>query len=97
MLTQGLTFANNPNVLLNVKFNETCPFPIGVARGPLSATVFFLTEAMASAGMAVLPLTKVGVTSTSSHWIGALAALKMDLTDSAISGPIPSPGIRVTV
>jgi hypothetical protein len=87
MLTQGLTFANNPNVLLNVKFNETCPFPIGVARGPLSATVFFLTEA----------LTKVGVTSTSSHWIGALAALKMDLTDSAISGPIPSPGIRVTV
>ena len=45
--THGLTLANRLKVLLNVKLSETWPFPIGVASGPLSATVFFLMESMA--------------------------------------------------
>jgi hypothetical protein len=36
-------------------------------------------------------------TSTCSHSTGTLSALKIVLTDSATSAPIPSPGIRVTV
>lgn len=86
------------------------------ARGPLRATKFFFTLAMASSGMTVFPSFKVGVTSTGSHLIGAyldlsllylrrsgalpsvtFAAAKMSLTDCAISGPMPSPSINVTV
>jgi hypothetical protein len=44
---------------------------------------------MASSGITVFPFFKMGVTSTSSHTIGTLAAEKIDLTDSAISAPIP--------
>lgn len=51
--------------------------------------MFFLIEATASAGMVDTPSTMVGVTSTSSQTIGTLAALKICLTDSEISGPIP--------
>ena len=69
---------------------------MGVARGPLRATVLLRTLAMASSGMAVLPSLIMGVTSTSSHSIGVFAAVKISLTEREISGPIPSPGIRVT-
>jgi len=37
---------------------------------PFNATVFFLTDWMAASGMAVFPFTRIGVTSTSSHWMG---------------------------
>lgn len=63
-----------------------------MARGPLSAIVFFLMLAMASAGMVETPSTMVGATETSSHLMGALAALKISLTDCEISGPIPCVG-----
>jgi hypothetical protein len=43
------------------------------ARGPLRATKFFLTDWIAASGIAVLPSTKIGVTSTDSHSIGACA------------------------
>ena len=64
-------------------------YVLGVARGPLRAIVFFLMEATASAGIVETPSTIVGVTSTSSQTIGTLALVKIALTDSAISGPIP--------
>lgn len=69
---------------------------MGVARGPLRATVLLRTLWIATSGMAVLPSLMTGVTSTSSHSIGVLAAAKICLTEREISGPIPSPGIKVT-
>ena len=38
-----------------------------------------------------------GVTSTDSQEMGASAAAKIFWTEAAISGPIPSPGMSVTV
>lgn len=66
------------------------------ARGPLSATKFFLTLSMAASGITVRPSFSMGVTSTGSHLMGTLAAVKMSLTAWEISGPIPSPSIKVT-
>lgn len=82
--------------------------------------MFFLIDLIAFSGIWLLPWTRIGVTSTSSHSMGVfarakvtfqvsprlvntraraqresgrtLAALKMSLTDSAISGPIPGQG-----
>ena len=71
ILTQGLTLANRLNVRLRVKLSETCPLPMGVASGPFRATVFFLILSIAARGIAVLPSTRIGVTSTSSQSIGA--------------------------
>lgn len=62
---------------------------LGVASGPFSATVLALILLIASSGMTVFPFLRIGVTSTSSHEIGALAAAKICFTDAAISGPIP--------
>lgn len=41
------------------------------AKGPFSATKFFLTLSMALSGMTVFPFLRWGVTSTNSHSIGA--------------------------
>jgi hypothetical protein len=77
--------AKREKVRRRVKFRETCPFPIGVARGPFRAILFFVTkrqlreeaggregepEAIASSGIAVFPSLRMGVTSTGSHRIG---------------------------
>lgn len=43
---------------------------LGVARGPLSAIVFFLIDLIAFSGMVETPSTRTGVTSTSSHVMG---------------------------
>jgi hypothetical protein len=60
---------------------------------PLSATLFLLTLSRASSGIVVTPFLKKGVTFTSSHSIGTFAAEKMRLTETEISGPIPSPRV----
>ena len=64
---------------------------------PLRATLFLLTLNRASSGIVVTPSFKKGVTSTSSQTIGTLFAAKIFLTAAEISGPIPSPGIIVTI
>lgn len=53
---------------------------------------------MAACGIPIFPSACLtGVTSTVSHWIGTFAATKICWTAAEISGPIPSPGIRVTL
>lgn len=42
--------------------------------------MFFLTDAMASSGMTVLPFFRMGVTSTSSHLMGACSRQHQDFT-----------------
>uniref|UniRef100_A0A6B0UHY5 Putative secreted protein n=1 Tax=Ixodes ricinus TaxID=34613 RepID=A0A6B0UHY5_IXORI len=67
-------------------------------RGPLRPILFLLTESMAFCGMPNLPSGPLtGVTSTTSHWIGTPAVLKISWTEAEISGPMPSPGMSVTV
>jgi len=65
---------------------------------PLSATLLALILSNAFFGISVFPVTGLmtGVTSTSCHIIGAFAAAYICFTLFAISGPIPSPGMRVT-
>lgn len=83
------------------------------ASGPFRATLFRLILSMVSSLIEVLPSFSWGVTSTGSHLTGAfdplvdariigfhgstLAAAKISLTDWEISGPIPSPSIKLTV
>lgn len=82
------------------------------ANGPFNATLFLSMLSMVSGAMTVFPSTNLGVTSTGSHLIGAyiisvpvllrygfvrtFAASKISLTDWEISGPIPSPSIKLT-
>lgn len=50
---------------------------LGVARGPLSATVFFLMLTIAFSGIVEMPSTSTGVTETSSHWMGTCGSAKV--------------------
>lgn len=53
------------------RFKERWPFPIGVARGPLSPILFARTDSMAFGGIPNFPSGYLtGVTSTMSHSIG---------------------------
>lgn len=66
---------------------------IGVCRIPLSPSLLRFREAMDSRNSSsecLLPVS-TPVTSTCSHSMGTLSALKMVLTASATSAPIPSP------
>lgn len=71
----------------------------GVCRMPFSPSLFLFSEAIDSRNSSSECLSPVSTpdTSTCSHSMGTLSALKTVLTDSATSAPIPSPGIRVTV
>jgi len=80
------------------KFNDRWPLPMGVINGPFNPIVFLLTESMAAWGIPNFPsIPRTGVTSTGSQEIGTWAAAKIFWTAAEISGPIPSPGMRVTV
>jgi len=69
-----------------------------VARGPFRPILFFSTDSIALGGIPNFPSGYfTGVTSTTSHSMGTFAAAKIFWTEAEISGPIPSPGMRVTV
>lgn len=73
---------------------------IGVWRIPFKASLFLFREATDSRNISSrLPGEPLSTpdTSTCSQSMGTLSALKIVLTLSATSAPIPSPGIRVTV
>ena len=71
----------------------------GVWRMPFRPILLRFREAMDSRKSSSECLSPVSTpeTSTCSHSMGTLSALKTVFTDSVISAPIPSPGMRVTV
>lgn len=57
---------------LRARLRDRCPFPTGVANGPLSPILFLWTESIAAWGIPKVPSTPfTGVTSTGSQSIGA--------------------------
>ncbi|EDK39050.2 conserved hypothetical protein [Meyerozyma guilliermondii ATCC 6260] len=82
------------NSFLNATFNDLPDDPVGVNKIPFNPTLFLFNDSTASA--TPVPLSKPE-TSTVSHSMGTFSDLKMVLTESVISLPIPSPGMRVTV
>lgn len=67
---------------------------VGVYKIPFKPTLFLFKDSTASVTPVDSPKPE---TSTTSHSIGTLVCWKMVLTESVISLPIPSPGIKVTV
>ena len=79
-------------------FADFSPNPTGVSSGPLSATRVRAIESIVSWGTPLgSPVLKTSApASCSSHSIGAPAASMIRRAAFTTSGPIPSPGIRVT-
>ena len=80
-----------------VTLTERWPLPTGVATGPLSATLVSRIESNTSCGKSSPPLARL--TSPTSRRRHSKATPVASITLSAasvISGPIPSPGIKVT-
>ena len=77
---------------------ERNPFPIGVVIGALSATLLALIESMTLCGSGT---PSFSITSSPAVWISqSISAPDFSIiltTDSDISGPIPSPLIKVTL
>lgn len=98
MLRHGRTLAYNWNALLRLRLRLTWPVPMGVAKGPFKPIPVSRRRAMVSGGIPIRPSgSLVGVTGTMSQVMGTFAALKTFCTASEISGPMPSPGMRLTV
>lgn len=62
----------NLHYFLRARFRDRWPFPTGVIKGPFNPILFLFTESMADWGIPNLPSGPfTGVTSTTSHSIGA--------------------------
>jgi hypothetical protein len=77
---------------------ERKPLPIGVPSGPLSASWFFVIDSIVAAGSGS-PVCSAAVwpASARSQVKVPPAASTTRRVAAAISGPMPSPSIRVTV
>ena len=74
------------------------PEPTGVVMGPLMATLVSLTESMTACGSGVPYFSMTSApASTSIHSICTPVAATATLVAAMISGPIPSPGMQVTL
>jgi hypothetical protein len=74
------------------------PAPDGVVMGAFSAMPFFLTDSIVACGSGVPVLAIMSIpASATSHLMPAFVASIHLLAACAISGPTPSPVIRVTV
>lgn len=84
------------NSFLNATFKDFAEDPVGVYKIPFKPTLFLFNDSTASVTPFLPELSKPD-TSITSQSIGTFWALKMVLTESVISCPTPSPGIKVTV
>src|SRR5688572_5056454 len=94
----GRRFAYRSSALRSPTLTLVNPSPIGVVHGPLSATLFRVIESSSSAG-SVWPVFSNAVTPAScrSQSIATPVASSTDVTAAVTSGPMPSPGINVSV
>src|SRR5918992_2528622 len=98
MLYAGRTFAYRSNVFRSATLIERKPSPIGVSSGPLSATRWRLMESSVQSGIGSPNRATPAIpASCSSQAMSAPAASRMRTVAAVIEGPMPSPGIRVTV
>ena len=73
------------------------PVPTGVVIGPLIAILFFLIDSMTESGSGVPAVSMMSTpASCTSHSKATPVASRTRFVASAISGPVPSPGIKVT-
>jgi hypothetical protein len=76
---------------------ERKPVPTGVVRGPLRATVFLRMLSTVASGSGVpVASTAAMPASSSSQLKRSPVAARIFTVWAVISGPIPSPGMRVT-
>jgi hypothetical protein len=73
------------------------PWPTGVVIGPLMATSFALIESITESGSGVPAVSMMSTpASRTSQSKSTPVASRTRLVASAISGPVPSPGMNVT-
>ena len=95
---QGLTFAYRSRALLSPTLTEGKSLPIGVVIGAFSATLFTLMDSktLGGSGVPSSSTTSAPAVCKSQSILRPDASIILT-TASVISGPIPSPLIRVTV
>ncbi len=93
----GRRQAYNPSSCRSATLTERKPVPIGVVIGPFRATPFAFTDASVSSGSGV-PASSITSTPAwcTSHSSSTPVASRTRRVASVSSGPVPSPGMRVT-
>src|SRR5438132_8646722 len=94
----GRRFAYRSNSLRSATFTERKPVPSSVVSGPLRATRLRRTDSSASLGNGVpcFAIAGMPISWTSPSIFTPVASIARRVA-STISGPVPSPGIRVIV
>ena len=93
----GRTLANSSNSLRRPTFTERKPVPTGVVSGPLSARPFLRMLSTVASGSGVPVASTAATPASSSSQLNRRPVASSTFTVWAvISGPIPSPGIKVT-
>src|ERR1039457_778746 len=94
----GRTFAYKSNACRSATLIERNPFPSAVSSGPFSASLVrrMLSSVVTGSG-SLTAATAAAPASWRSHVMPARAASSRRTVASVIEGPIPSPGISVTV
>ena len=93
----GRTLAKSSNSLRSPTLTERKPVPMGVVSGPFRATAFLRMLSTVASGSGV-PVASTAATpaSSSSQLKRNPVASRTFTVWAVISGPIPSPGMRVT-
>ena len=96
MVKAGRRFAKSSNSFRSATFTERNPLPTGVVSGPLSASFRSRMLCSVPSGIGVPAFSTAAMPATCSSQSKATPVAESTFSVAAvISGPIPSPGIRV--
>ena len=97
MVRAGRMLAKSSNSFRSPTLTERKPVPTGVVSGPLRASEFLRMLSTVASGSGVPVASTAAIPASSSSQLNRRPVASSTLTVSAvISGPMPSPGIRVT-